>query len=79
MEECHYKQMEWKADQWVEIHNNHNISYPKRDYLTRPQSWDTVDEPEDGLPHIMEQLQPLHLALKQCHYRNSYTTPYHTL
>jgi hypothetical protein len=77
--DCRYEQEEWKADWREEICNNHNIAYPKRDYLTTPRSWDAFDKPRNGLPCIIEELCPLHPALKQCHYWNAHTLHYHIL
>src|SRR5882672_6251330 len=62
--DCQYEHEEWKVDIQAEIRSNHNITYPKRDYLATPRSWDMVDEPGNGLPHIIEGSHPLHPALK---------------
>jgi hypothetical protein len=35
-EGCLHEHAEWKADERAEIRQNHNIAYPKRDYLVRP-------------------------------------------
>jgi hypothetical protein len=56
--ECLHKQEEWSVDRRAETHQNHNITYLKRNYIARPQSWDEVDEPKDGLPRIIEGSHP---------------------
>jgi hypothetical protein len=63
-EDCQYKLEEWKVDKQAEIRNNHNITYPKCDYLATPWSWDAVNTPGHGLPHIIERSYPSHPALK---------------
>jgi hypothetical protein len=68
MEQCVYDQDEWEVNVQVEMRNNHNISYPKHDYLATPRSWDTANEPGHGLPHTIESSRPLGTALKRCHY-----------
>jgi hypothetical protein len=73
-EECLYEHSEWKADERAEIRRNHNIAYPKRDYLVRPRSWDAPDEPADGLPHTIEGSRPLRPGLKRRRYKNSRAT-----
>jgi hypothetical protein len=75
--ECLREQEEWNADRQVEIRQNHNISYPKRDYLATPRSWDTINKPKHHLPHAIESLRPLGQAPKQCCYWNTYTPCYH--
>jgi hypothetical protein len=72
-----YEHAEWKADEWVAICNNHNITYPKRDYLARPQSWDAPNGPGNAIPRIIEGSRPLHPGLKRHRYRNSHTTHSH--
>jgi hypothetical protein len=67
-EECLEEQAEWKADEQAAIRKNHNITYPKRDYLARPRSWDAVDEDPNGLPCIIEGSRPLGAALKRRRY-----------
>jgi hypothetical protein len=76
-EDCQYEQEEWKADWREEIRNNHNIAYPKRDYLATPRSWDALDKPGNGLPCIIEGSHPLRPALKRHHYQNARTPRYH--
>jgi hypothetical protein len=73
-EDCLHEHPEWKADERAEIHKNHNISYPKRDYLARPQSWDAPDGLENTAPRIIEGSRPLRPGLNRRHYRNSCAT-----
>ena len=68
---------EWKADVRAEIRNNHNITYPKRDYLATLRSWDALDKPGNGLPRIIEGSRPLRPALKRRRYQNAHTPRYH--
>src|ERR1700729_3951828 len=51
-EECLHEQAEWQVDRRAEICNNHNITYPKRNYLATPQSWDAFKDPGHGLPDL---------------------------
>jgi hypothetical protein len=73
-QECLHKQEEWSVDRRAETRQNHNITYLKCNYIARPQSWDEVDEPEDGLPRIIEGLHPLCPRLKWHRYRNGHAT-----
>jgi hypothetical protein len=73
-EECQHEQEEWSADRRAEIRQNHNITYPKRDYLAEPRSWGALDDPGHGLPTIIEGSRPLRPALKRRRYRNSRAT-----
>lgn len=76
-EDCQYEEAEWKADRRAEIRSNHNIQYPKRDYLATPRSWDTFGEPGSGLPRLIEGSHPIRPALKRRRYRNARTPRYH--
>jgi hypothetical protein len=76
-EECLREQEEWNVDQRAEIRQNHNISYPKRDYLNTPRSWDAINKAEHHLPHTIESSRPLGQASKRRHYRNTCTPRYH--
>ena len=73
-EDCRYEHEEWKADQQAEIRENHNIAYPKRDYLARPRSWDAPNGPGNTIPRIIEGSRPLRPGLKRRRYRNSRAT-----
>jgi hypothetical protein len=75
--DCLDEHAEWKADERAAIRSNHNITYPKHDYLVRPRSWDALDEPGNGLPHIIEGSRPLRPGLKRRRYRNSRATHNH--
>jgi hypothetical protein len=70
-EDSMYKHEEWKADKRAEIRSNHNITYPKRDYLARPRSWDAPNGPGNAIPRIIEGSRPLRPSLKRRRYRNS--------
>ena len=76
-ENCRYEHEEWKADQRAEIRENHNMTYPKRDYLARPRSWDAPNGLGNAVPHIIEGSRPLRPGLKRCRYRNSRATHSH--
>ena len=73
-EDYRHEHEEWKVDQRAEIRKNHNIAYPKRDYLARPQSWDAPNGLGNATPHIIEGSRPLCPGLKRRRYRNSRTT-----
>jgi hypothetical protein len=75
-QECLHEQEEWKADRRAEIRLNHNITYPKRDYLAPPRSWDTAEQPGHGLPDRIEASCPLRPGLKRRHYRNARSPRY---
>ena len=73
-EDCLYEHTEWKADQQAEIRANHNVSYPKQDYLARPRSWDIPNALGNTVPRIIEGSRPLRPGLKRRRYRNSHAT-----
>jgi hypothetical protein len=72
-----YEHAEWKADERAEIRKNHNIAYPKRDYLARPRSWDAPDGPGNAIPRVIEGSRPLRPGLKRRRYKNSRATHSH--
>ena len=73
MEDCLYKHEEWKADEQAEIRKNHDIAYPKCDYLATPWAWSAVGN-EGGYPRIIPLSRPLRPGLKRRRYRNSRDT-----
>jgi len=75
-EECLREQDEWNADRRAEIHQNHNIIYPKRDDLAIPRSWGAINEPGHGLPHTIEESRPLGHGPKRRRYKNTRTPRY---
>ena len=77
-QECLQEQGEWEADERAEMRKNHNITYPKRDPLAWPRSWDAVGESRYGLPTIIEQSHPLGPGMKRRRYRNTRTPRYRT-
>jgi hypothetical protein len=78
-QDCQHKEAEWKADQRAEIRSNHNIQYPKHNYLATLRSWDTFSKPGSGLPRLIQGSCPICLTLKQYRYRNACTPRYHIL
>jgi hypothetical protein len=67
-EECLCEQEEWNADQRAEIHRNHWIKYPKRDFYTTPRSWDLANR--QSVPRTIEKSRPFYPTLKRRHYKN---------